>query len=102
MSIDEQIKILQAYKNGKPIEIEVFDNRYYLWITLNADKDYTFDFRNNNYRIKQKPKIRPYKDAKEFLEVSPDGVRFVHRAYSFSEIKKYHWQDGTPCGVEED
>lgn len=127
MNIDEQIKILQAYKNGKPIEIEVFNNGYYLWITLNADKDYTFDFRNNNYRIKQKPKIRPYKDAKEFLEaskehglfidtfplqlsncynlpiyVSPDGVRFVHRAYSFSEIKKYHWQDGTPCGVEED
>ncbi len=127
MNIDEQIKILQAYKNGKPIEIKVFDNGYYLWVTLNADKDYTFDFRNNNYRIKQEPKIRPYKDAKEFLKASKEYGPYiirrnaVHSAYIPTEthkgcikfstgdlvdyetlLKNYMWQDNITCGVKED
>lgn len=127
MSIDEQIKILQAYKNGKSIEIEVFDNGYYLWVTLNADKDYTFDFRNNNYRIKQEPKMRPYKNMREYVQAAKEHGLYIIRknavdsafiptaahkgCVTFSSgdlvdyntlLNVYEWQDGSPCGVEED
>lgn len=130
-TIDEQIAILQAFKEGKDIEMGVYDNGKLKWLPLSefeiSVKNYKFDFNNNKYRIKPNAKLRPYKSAKEFLSalaehgpfidispaqlgdyydlpigIGPYGVRITQMVYSLSKIKKFHWQDGTPCGVLEE
>ena len=129
-TIDEQIAILQAFKEGKDIEIELLDDGKFKWFPLcelDSLENYSFNFQNNNYRVKPDAKLRPYKSAKEFLSalaehgpfidispaqlgdyydlpigIGPYGVRITQMVYSLSKIKKFHWQDGTPCGVSEE
>ena len=125
-TIDEQLAIIQAYKSGKTIEYRT-KGGLCDWIEVPDSENYEFDFCINRYRIKPVPKLRPYKSAKEFLSalaehgpfidispaqlgdyydlpigIGPYGVRITQMVYSLSKIKKFHWQDGTPCGVSEE
>lgn len=81
MSIDEQIVILQAFKEGKDIEMGVYDNGKLKWFPLSefetSIKNYKFDFNNNEYRIKPVQKLRPYKSAKEFLSAQAEHGPFI-------------------------
>lgn len=133
-TINEQIAILQAYKEGKTIQVhqgETKDGKP-LWIHC-ANKCYDeneiacFNFQEQTYRVKPGSNLRPYKSAEEFLKAQKEhgpwidetpaqlgseyccpiwltnkSVGFTHRTYSFSEIIKFTWQDGTPCGIEEE
>lgn len=131
-TIDEQIAILQAFKEGKTIEIEILDinELKHKWVPLcELDSlENSFDFQNNNYRIKPVQKLRPYKSAKEFLSaqaehgpyidtslnknctyyelplvvVNASGIIVHSGGKQYSEIVEFHWQDGTPCGVLEE
>lgn len=56
----ELLPIIQAYAEGK--EIEIFDKTMKMWKTAMLPH---FDCDSNNYRIKPGPKYRPFKDAKE-------------------------------------
>lgn len=120
-TIDKQIEILQAFKEGKKIEI-LCDDDLWAWV----DKSHIFDFEHNEYRIKPEPKLRPYKDAEEFLTaIKEHGILKSYglyyqpiffddkgviiyagskiESYDFVELNEYFaWQDGSPCGVEED
>ena len=54
MTLDEQIEILQAAKEGK--EIEVFSTIYNQWETKNTTIDWEFNFIGTKYRIKKRTK----------------------------------------------
>lgn len=56
----ELLPIIQAYAEGK--EIEIFDKTMKMWKTAMLPH---FDCDSNIYRIKSEPKYRPFKDAKE-------------------------------------
>ncbi len=134
-TIDEQIEILQAYKAGKTIQVyqgETKDGKP-LWIDCaNKYSDRVNElaclrFDEQTYRIKQEPKIRPYKNAEEFLKAQKEhgpyicslrNREFYYLPYAINSLgitnerignvrytdtmKVYVWQDGSPCGVEEE
>ena len=67
------LHIIQAYAEGKAIESRCIKGDKSLWYD---DKDPSFDD-DFEYRIKQEPKFRPFKDAeecwKEMLKHQPFG-----------------------------
>ena len=118
-TIEEMIAVMTACKEGKKIQ----------W--ANAEEDDwedcphpSWDLTNFDYRVKTEPKVRPYENAKEFLDamkehgpmVTKDGETFhipVKAYYDRCDIlteewisyvtlsEYYKWQDGTRCGVVE-
>ena len=62
MTIDEMIAVLQAYKEGKTIEVGFCGE----WNEL---KEPIFDFTGKcGYRIKPEPHYRPFQSAEEVME----------------------------------
>ena len=85
----------------------------------------SWDWANFDYRVKPEPKVRPYENAKEFVEAMREhGPMFTNDGKTFhlpfkacydrcdslsfegwisyiSLSESYKWQDGTPCGIEE-
>lgn len=55
------IKVMQAYINGEKIEY-TYINDDKVWYLINLP---TWNWDKYKYRIKQKPKYRPFKDAEE-------------------------------------
>ena len=80
-----------------------------------------------NYRVKETPKYRPYKDAQEFLQAQKEHGMYLmcNQTYSFpfqiyansvvlcnllsDEVEdttfcelyeNFTWQDGTHCGIK--
>ena len=122
---DNQIKVLQAFKEGKAVEVLCKDGTWKEIKEEVADY-YPFNFATQTYRIK--PKTRPYKNAEEFvaaslvhgpflckqykkdvllqpMAASQDGVDFFCNSIKYDYkllIDTFLWQDGTPCGVEEE
>lgn len=115
-------KVLEAYSEGKEIEHLRTDG---VWDDI--CKDPTFSEGPMHYRIKPEPKLRFYKNAKEFLKDQNAHGPYLHRKeYNYyilptyiddttfeiankstliyyAEAKDlYEWQDGTPCGIREE
>ena len=118
----ELLHIIQAYAEGKDIEI-FFDNK---WIT-GTNLDFTLS--PGNYRIKPKPKYRPFKTKEECWDemhchsdfgwlIRIDTGVFVNIKTIFSEeivfdndfdnvytfknaFEYYKFTDGTPFGIKE-
>lgn len=116
--------ILKAYSEGKQIEVKGYNVK---WIDIDIREDPWLTKNPMNYRIKPKPepKLRPYKNAEEFLkaqkehgpmvkskmgnylsitEVSHKGAWFSDMDISHYEnmVNNYCWQDGSPCGILEE
>lgn len=111
----EAIKVMQAYIDDKKIE-------YYNGQST-QNPHWSWDNNVDEYRVKSEPKLRPYKDAKEFLEAQQKHGLYLERFGNFyvpsliteegvstsgtcfcpwdSILKYYKWQDGTPCGIME-
>lgn len=117
------IAVMTAYKEGKTIQ----------WINkANAAMDWEdcpnpcWDWACLDYRVKPGLKLRPYANAKEFVEAMCKHGPFItmgDEIYTMplrvcnDEIESwgnestwdsyenltdwYKWQDGTPCGIEE-
>lgn len=124
MKVSEQIAIMKAYEDGKPIEKKGQDDTE--WKSIEYIEDYPFDFFCEQYRIKQEPKYRPFESVEEaFNEVKEHGSWIKHKdtgilrcivlieltsgngiylggsLYSKDALKKYVWaDDGSPCGVK--
>lgn len=123
MKVSEQIAIMKAYEDGKPIEQKRFDRNE--WERILYVEDFPFDFVLNEYRIKPECKYRPYESVEEaFNEAKKHGfwVRNVDRMYlrfiyGFTATKNrgiylgdysaddildmFVWHDDdSPCGVK--
>lgn len=114
------LPIITAFAEGKTIEVNNISGH---WEEINFPK---FDVDSKKYRIKSKPKYRPFKDAEEcwaeMLKHLPfgwvkdmDGSKFIIETVNsdgslyvsddgtcyFSEmLKNYTFADGTPFGVK--
>lgn len=67
MTIEEQIKILKAYKDGKKIQRKCINTRILPWTDV-PGKDHVFNFQDYEYRVKPKEIYRPY-SMDEFKQV---------------------------------
>lgn len=61
-TIQEMVDIMQAYQEGK--QIQIYDKIHNQWI----DDEPNWNWGLHEYRIKPKPKFRPFKSVDEFLE----------------------------------
>lgn len=123
MKVSEQIAIMQAYADGKPIERTIRDESE--WKSLDFVEDYPFDFVLNEYRIKPEPKYRPFESVEEafneakkhgffvkskdkhFLcfidcfELAGNGDIYISHCHVGAFIEKFLWlDDNSPCGVK--
>lgn len=121
----EAIRIMQAYVEGKTIEV-----------TYKGKSDWVFsnnpcwDFDTNDYRVKPEPHYRPFESAKEVMEAikekgqyllhkcpkgyyhisavyperpdlenSPLRIRINGKVHTAEDMMVYYeWADGTPFG----
>lgn len=125
MDTKEKIRIMQAYLNGKIIQ--VYDETFSDWVDV-INSEIEWNWHRNKYRIKPELKLRPYANAEEFLKAEKkhgpriatslgliciaiiDDNGFLWKVTSkdkepiyesFSELIKFKWQDGTSCGILE-
>nr|DAP88745.1 MAG TPA: hypothetical protein [Caudoviricetes sp.] len=122
MKVSEQIAIMKAYEDGKPIERKDIDETE--WKSLEYVENYPFDFVANEYRIK--PEYRPFKTIKEAFDegmkhgffvkkkynqfqrmiVSLDNCErenliYINGQFSSEYLNNFVWaDDGSPCGVK--
>lgn len=64
--VKELLPIIQAYVEGKQIEIKTKEGKR--WSTLEENDIQYLDFKKCDFRIKPEPKYRPFKDAEECWE----------------------------------
>lgn len=120
MSIDEQIAVMQAYKEGKRIEYKLKTNDKWC---VNPQPGWNWEV--CDYRVKQETEIRPYTVEELLVAIREHGpmVKYSEDYYpsitdinlrepanvtlggerylSFEELTLITWQDGAPCGVKE-
>ena len=123
MKVSEQIAIMKAYEDRKPIEQKRIDRTE--WESIVYVDDFPFDFVANEYRIATEPKYRPYKSVDEafneaekhgfwvkskdkhslffidIFEAAGNGDIYVGHCHVGAFIEKFIWfDDGSPCGVK--
>ena len=82
MKVSEQIAIMKAYEDGKPIEQKRFDRNE--WESIVYVENFPFDFLSNEYRIKPEDKYRHFQTIDEaFNEAKKHGfwMQNVDRMY---------------------
>ena len=127
MGIKEQIAVMQAFAEGKKIEIRDRYNKE--WSNI---EDPTWDWVGFDYRIKPEPKFRPYAFEELQAEMTKGKITVKHidasvkRIYTIAQVfdddsenekirlsdwrsisykqllRDYQWLDGSPCGVIEE
>lgn len=70
MNTEEKIEVMQAYLNGKKIQVK--GKRDDTWEDYNHKSEPDWDWFRCDYRIKPELKLRPYKD---FMEMAKDAVK---------------------------
>ena len=127
MTDDQIIEVVRAHRDGKIIQWCNADKNDWADYQICCFKDsgLNFDFIHYDYRIKPESKLRPYRDAKEFLNAQKEqgpyiktlehgyqiiisvfnsGIAYVNSegCIKFSDLSEsYTWQDDTPCGIIE-
>lgn len=122
--INTMISVMQAYADGKKIQILGLHNEGWIdWVLKDAP---TWDWNHCDYRVKPEPHYRPYANADEcFKDVQKHGmlVRHIDGDYHLivtigdkyiwlgnasvgidrdNLLKEFVFLDGTPCGVKEE
>ena len=123
MKVSEQIAIIKAYENGKPVEQKRFNRNE--WESIVYVDDFPFNFVANEYRIKPEDKYRPYESVEEAFqaakkhgfwvkskdkyslffidsfELAGNGDIYISHCHVGAFIEKFVWlDDGSPCGVK--
>lgn len=122
-TIQEMVDIMQAYQEGK--QIQIYDKMHKQWV----DDEPNWNWGLHEYRIKPKPKFRPFKSVDEFLEaqrkhgvkikrIEDDVLLDIYVNYYTDRVllvdsigtientllsilyRNYKFLDGTPCGKE--
>ena len=126
MTTEEKIEVMQAYVDGKKIEINKYLDNHKHWIDI---KEPTWNWGINNYRVKpEEPKKKcvplTYEDLLdrvkngETMWISCEDFRFVKliiffdystirwasgcdvKEFVYDELMGYNFIDGTPCWKE--
>lgn len=118
-NIEQMIAVMTAYKEGKTIQCA--------HLGLDDWEDWEipgWNWSKFDYRVKSGPKVRPYENAREFVDamkehgpyitrddklyrialtVLDDRVNFETTFAEYGGLIElgYKWQDGTPCGINE-
>ena len=108
----ELLPIIKAYSEGKQIEYKNYKNE---WSVVEKPE---FSDNPSNYRIKQEPKYRPFKDSQECWEEMQKHQPFGYIKYkdrnsyfpiSFGDNSDFDYllenrifADGTPFGIKEE
>ena len=109
------LPIIQAYAEGKAIESRCVKGDKSLWYN---DEDPSFD-NDFEYRIKQEPRYRPFRDSKECWEEMQKHKPFgwvknktstqMYRVCDITESTDWDYRfstfmfiDGTPYGIKEE
>ena len=117
----ELLPIIQAFAEGKIIQVKGIDNR---WYDYSGNSKLKFDSDPKKYRIKPESKYRPFNDKEEcwqemlkhqpfgwikykevtkslITEVSSIGIK-ADKIYYFQEAEEvFTFADGTPFGIKE-
>lgn len=119
MTTAEKIEVMQAYLDGKQIQIKVGDG----WKDIYYEPEW--DWGIHDYRIKPEAKVRPYtfdelveaikvhgvmvrsainKSLWTILFADEDEIKMKDGVEeSYEEFLEYNvWLDGSPCGVAEE
>lgn len=111
------LPIIQAFAEGKTIQVKVTDNRWYDW--KDKTDELNFESGPQRYRIKPEPEYRPFKSSeecwKEMLKHQPFGWTKLIGKTGYSLItdvddeilysdafKKCTFADGTLFGIKGD
>ena len=120
----ELLPIIRAWTEGKEIQIKSCSGK---WIDIKKNEELNFMYSPSDYRIKPKPKYRPFKNREEcwnemlkhqpfgwikapneelffIYSVFDEGITYRHGSYRFKEyfIGNYTFTDGTPLGIKEE
>lgn len=119
----ELLPVIQAFAEGKTIQVKVTDNRWYDW--KNKTDELNFESGHQNYRIKSEPKYRPFKTQEEcwnemlkhqpfgwiknecgnifnIIAIFKESIKLNERDTYYSELfKQFKFIDGTPFGIKE-
>lgn len=104
-TIDEMIAVMQAFKEGKKIEIRrEGDDEGDDWVDICCPK---WNWHGYDYRVKPEPKYRPYANAEEAMEAIKKHEGWVFNKDSdFILITactdKYVWLNGAIQGISYD
>lgn len=117
------LPVIQAWAEGKTIEI--YDRKDEEWNTMTIE-DPGFDCGPSCYRIKPKPKYRPFKSQEEcwqemhkhqpfgwvknkcgnifnIIAIFKESIKLNERDNYYSECcKQFKFIDGTPFGIKEE
>lgn len=119
----ECIKVMQAYANGEIIEEKIFSFDSTEWV---ESIDPSWQWYKFDYRIKPRPKYRPFKNAEECwqemqkhqpfgwvrvinryknifeLGDSKNGIELLEENWTYKELcERVTFADGTPFGIRE-
>lgn len=124
--VKELLPIIQALEEGKEIQVK---SRSGKWTDIEKNEELSFAYSPSDYRIKPKPKYRPFKNQEEcwneMLKHQPFGwIKYgesicnIHNIYSDSitisaceELYSHEFNisfvnstfvDGTPFGIKEE
>lgn len=110
----ERIKVMQAYIDGKEIEVQSLSGAWFLTTNpaWSPDKKYRIKteyrpFKNNEECWEEMQKHQPfgwvkYKETKSLIkEVSSICVEIDKNYYFFEAIEVFTFADGTPFGIKE-
>ena len=120
----EILPIIQAFAEGKKIQ---YRNYYDEWMDIKENEEVNFISSPSNYRIKPKPKYRPFEtkeecwkemhkhpdfgwgsaqDNKVIYHINIVGNGYIHiddSPITFSTaFAEYEFTDGTPFGIKEE
>lgn len=113
MTTQEKIAVMQAYVDGKQIQIRTSKG----WIDFYITAEPSWNWRDFEYRIKPEPKeptYRPYKNFDEFRAdwgkhggwvITVEGdyalLYLLRPDAEYNQFEKYKWaDDNTPCGIK--
>lgn len=120
----ELLPIIKAFAEGKEIQYRTCPDK---WVDIEENERVNFTSPPSDYRIKPKPKYRPFKSREECWDemlkhqpfgwiripkgallclygVFDEGVSYKHSTCYFKECLdgNYTFADGTPFGIKEE
>ena len=123
MKVSEQIAIMNAFEDGKTIEVKRYDETK--WESIVYDENFQFNFSEYEYRIKPVPKYRPYESVDEAFneaekhgfwvkskdkhslffidsfEAAGNGDIYLSHCHVGAFVEKFVWfDDCSPCGIK--